>query len=136
MRSSINVGLFDHLSLLTFPENICGYKNLIFYIIFSGLHTTTSNNGAHWYPDREYLRENMSRDLLIDKDLYNTLVKDMGFAEQGEAYGRDKKDISIYEKFVRNTQINFGPQHPAAHGVLRLVLQLDGEVNIFREINF
>jgi NADH-quinone oxidoreductase subunit D len=24
--------------------------------------------------------------------------------------------------------INFGPQHPAAHGVLRLVLELDGEV--------
>jgi NADH-quinone oxidoreductase subunit D len=28
----------------------------------------------------------------------------------------------------RNFQINFGPQHPAAHGVLRLVLELDGEV--------
>ncbi len=29
---------------------------------------------------------------------------------------------------VRNFQINFGPQHPAAHGVLRLVLELDGEI--------
>jgi len=28
----------------------------------------------------------------------------------------------------RNFTINFGPQHPAAHGVLRLVLDLDGEV--------
>jgi NADH-quinone oxidoreductase subunit D len=28
----------------------------------------------------------------------------------------------------RNISINFGPQHPAAHGVLRLVLELDGEV--------
>jgi NADH-quinone oxidoreductase subunit D len=28
----------------------------------------------------------------------------------------------------RNFSINFGPQHPAAHGVLRLVLELDGEV--------
>ncbi|MBE7186269.1 MAG: NADH-quinone oxidoreductase subunit D [Methylobacterium mesophilicum] len=29
---------------------------------------------------------------------------------------------------VRNFNINFGPQHPAAHGVLRLVLELDGEM--------
>jgi NADH-quinone oxidoreductase subunit D len=32
------------------------------------------------------------------------------------------------EAEVRNFHINFGPQHPAAHGVLRLVLELDGEV--------
>ena len=32
------------------------------------------------------------------------------------------------EHSVRNFNINFGPQHPAAHGVLRLVLELDGEI--------
>lgn len=32
------------------------------------------------------------------------------------------------EHDIRNFSINFGPQHPAAHGVLRLVLELDGEV--------
>ena len=32
------------------------------------------------------------------------------------------------EQNLRNFTINFGPQHPAAHGVLRLVLELDGEV--------
>jgi len=31
-------------------------------------------------------------------------------------------------KDIKNYTINFGPQHPAAHGVLRLVLELDGEV--------
>ena len=29
---------------------------------------------------------------------------------------------------IQNYTMNFGPQHPAAHGVLRLVLELDGEV--------
>ena len=32
------------------------------------------------------------------------------------------------ETEIRNFNINFGPQHPAAHGVLRLVLELDGEI--------
>jgi NADH dehydrogenase (ubiquinone) Fe-S protein 2 len=34
----------------------------------------------------------------------------------------------VPEQEVTNLTINFGPQHPAAHGVLRLVLELDGEV--------
>ncbi|XP_068081128.1 NADH dehydrogenase [ubiquinone] iron-sulfur protein 2, mitochondrial-like isoform X2 [Anabrus simplex] len=34
------------------------------------------------------------------------------------------------EKKVQNMTLNFGPQHPAAHGVLRLVLELDGETVI------
>jgi len=29
---------------------------------------------------------------------------------------------------IRNYTLNFGPQHPSAHGVLRLVLEMDGEV--------
>lgn len=39
--------------------------------------------------------------------------------------------VPIQEKLVTNMTVNFGPQHPAAHGVLRLVLELDGEVNFF-----
>src|SRR6188508_1764203 len=36
--------------------------------------------------------------------------------------------LTMNEQNLRNFTINFGPQHPAAHGVLRLVLELDGEV--------
>ena len=38
-----------------------------------------------------------------------------------------KNDLN---KELKNFTINFGPQHPAAHGVLRLILELDGEVVI------
>lgn len=38
-------------------------------------------------------------------------------------------DVDILkEKAVTNMTLNFGPQHPAAHGVLRLVLELSGEM--------
>lgn len=37
-------------------------------------------------------------------------------------------DSFYFFKKIRNLTLNFGPQHPAAHGVLRLVLFLDGEI--------
>jgi len=37
-------------------------------------------------------------------------------------------DAKTGEQKIRNFNINFGPQHPAAHGVLRMVLELDGEI--------
>ena len=39
-----------------------------------------------------------------------------------------RSESALSEPESRKFTINFGPQHPAAHGVLRLVLELDGEV--------
>ncbi len=41
---------------------------------------------------------------------------------------RDAEDPTIGDTEIQNYTINFGPQHPAAHGVLRMVMELDGEI--------
>ena len=38
------------------------------------------------------------------------------------------KNDTFNEKSIKTVNLNFGPQHPAAHGVLRLILQLNGEI--------
>lgn len=40
----------------------------------------------------------------------------------------DEADPAVGDVEIQNYTINFGPQHPAAHGVLRLVMELDGEI--------
>ena len=47
---------------------------------------------------------------------------------RANTYDDGSTDFQTGEQKIRNFNINFGPQHPAAHGVLRLVLELDGEV--------
>jgi NADH-quinone oxidoreductase subunit D len=46
----------------------------------------------------------------------------------GSKFDDNSVDALSGEQKIRNFNINFGPQHPAAHGVLRLVLELDGEI--------
>ena len=47
---------------------------------------------------------------------------------RANSYDDGTQDLLRGEQSIRNFNINFGPQHPAAHGVLRLVLELDGEI--------
>lgn len=70
-----------------------------------------------WYPDKLYLQKNEEEYYLLPND------PEIDFHH----YVSNNVDKANPEFHVRNIVINFGPQHPAAHGVLRLVLELRGE---------
>src|SRR5690349_19388122 len=51
-----------------------------------------------------------------------------GGAEGVELGGGHGHPLDPGDEKINNYTINFGPQHPAAHGVLRLIMELDGEI--------
>src|SRR6201996_4727912 len=55
-----------------------------------------------------------------------TAIPEPGVSEPGPSEPGDTQGRRVVE--IDSHAMNFGPQHPAAHGVLRLVLEMDGEV--------
>src|SRR6185369_15610079 len=71
-------------------------------------------------------QEAPGREIVTDTRTKSRKVEvDVGAGGTGVELGhpRDPGDEKI-----SNYTINFGPQHPAAHGVLRLIMELDGEI--------
>ncbi|EFN86377.1 NADH dehydrogenase [ubiquinone] iron-sulfur protein 2, mitochondrial [Harpegnathos saltator] len=70
-----------------------------------------------WNPDRKFL-EQFNKPLIYTTEKIDwTPPKDFLLMKH-----------KFPEQTIQNIKINFGPQHPAAHGVLRLILELDGEI--------
>ncbi|KAK7476636.1 hypothetical protein BaRGS_00032111 [Batillaria attramentaria] len=71
--------------------------------------------GKVWLPDKEYFDQFNAPVMYPDESTSNWKLPPFN------------EKALVREKQVQNITLNFGPQHPAAHGVLRLVLTLDGE---------
>lgn len=78
--------------------------------------SNSSQISAKWYPDAEYMKQFSGPVMFPDEVTSKWALPPWN--------GK----MAPMEKTVKNMTLNFGPQHPAAHGVLRLVLELDGEV--------
>lgn len=83
-----------------------------------------SKRGAgKWFPDAEWLRE-FDGPVMYPNEVNRNWKRLPWNAKMSPAM-----------KKVKNTIVNFGPAHPAAHGVLRMLVELEGEVNIILDEN-
>lgn len=81
----------------------------------AGIFTNQNRGAKQWHPDPAFMKQFEGPVLYPDE--ITSQWKNPPWNNM----------IAPVEKKIHNIQLNFGPQHPAAHGVLRLVMQLEGE---------
>lgn len=81
-----------------------------------GIGSQQQRDGHQWAPDKEYIQEWYKE----CKVLYSDTPQEW---EPPPTY----RDQEVRQPGLKNIAVNFGPQHPAAHGVLRLIVELAGE---------
>lgn len=97
------------MRLVRFLPFIQRFQNVRYFTVNSPLY-------AHkWFPDKEYVQQ------FSGPAMWTTPAMEKYY--KIVYHGK----LPPVERKVTNMMINFGPQHPAAHGVLRLILELDGE---------
>jgi len=85
------------------------------------MHFCRQHRNAHqWNPDIEYLKQFEQPFTFVPEHLKR---------KPPPTESELSPPVSPTQT-IQNMKVNFGPQHPAAHGVLRLVLELDGEIVI------
>ncbi|GFQ96775.1 NADH dehydrogenase iron-sulfur protein 2, mitochondrial [Trichonephila clavata] len=86
---------------------------------FGAAIISTRSKTRAWYPDAEWYEQ------FEGPVMYPQYMPDIKWRPP-----QYKEYVPPVEKKIQNMILNFGPQHPAAHGVLRLLLELDGETVI------
>lgn len=97
------------------------YRNPTFKIS-RYFHKSPFRNLKRWFPDAEYNAQFDGPVMYPDEVTSKFHVN---------LFPNMRKPQSQFMT-VKTMTINFGPQHPAAHGVLRLLLELEGEVSVWR----
>ena len=81
-----------------------------------GIGSQQQRDGHQWAPDKEYIQEWYKE--------CKVLYSDSPIEWEPPVTYRDQE---VRQPGIKNIVVNFGPQHPAAHGVLRLIVELAGE---------